>query len=374
MKILSSLLESEKDLESFVLNIPDKSMLKIAMAYGFLDDTVKRFLSHLENKKVNLFFYGRVDETEAIGYDLFKNILNYPYLKECKAFYSADDSKINLHAKVLFIESYGAYIGSANLTKRGWQQNVECGVWLQKKDLFKHQKNLNIFFNELKNHPHCKTLNKERLEEIKKLQENKPPINITEERKIYNKDIKDGIKSILQIDSLNKKLTIKQKYNKSGYEFKKEVKNNEDINAIRKESRKLFYAELAKRLKDKYPDINPSKPYHYLRVSFSPNHQSIVLGQERTSSRIVVYWARGNTKKTKENDIKLFQILKNKKEQINSLSSFEMGDDGLFANKYLDTFNILYDPSSHDMQMDFYIKQFSALYECMLDFIQQKAA
>lgn len=39
------------------------------------------------------------------------------------------------HPKIVWFDGVGCYIGSANLTQRGWWDNLECGVWLSVDEL-----------------------------------------------------------------------------------------------------------------------------------------------------------------------------------------------------------------------------------------------
>jgi len=55
------------------------------------------------------------------------------------------------HPKVIWWQGVGAYIGSANLTKRAWGGNVEAGVYFSEEDLDEHglRAGLVDFFNEV---------------------------------------------------------------------------------------------------------------------------------------------------------------------------------------------------------------------------------
>ncbi len=39
------------------------------------------------------------------------------------------------HPKIVWLRGVGAYIGSANLTDKAWNRNIECGVWFEQADL-----------------------------------------------------------------------------------------------------------------------------------------------------------------------------------------------------------------------------------------------
>ncbi|MGP0718940.1 phospholipase D-like domain-containing protein, partial [Escherichia coli] len=56
-----------------------------------------------------------------------------------------------LHSKVIWWKGYGAYIGSANLTDRAWNMNIEPGVFYTESDLYNSDliSRLEDFFDNL---------------------------------------------------------------------------------------------------------------------------------------------------------------------------------------------------------------------------------
>lgn len=335
MKIISSLLPSSKDLEELVLGVPKKTKLKIAMAYD--DVTQGDWLSKcLKQKQINLFFYGRMEEDfNGISYDLFNKVLKYPYLKKCKVFYSSpSDSPISLHAKVLFFENYGAYVGSANLTKRAWLNNVECGNWYNKKDLKKHAEDLNLFFDKLDVHPLCNDLNRKDLNKLKTFQDNNKPkalkkdksCKTTTYKKLFNKEIKN----LFKIDSVQVAKTVKlakvksaqvskgrlaslEQVNKSKLkENSKQDYSNTNRNPDEVRANKKFFEKLAKKLRMDNPELKISyfSANNNLQITFQKgfNHITVGRSKEKKHNRVFVFWSTG--KKTYEKDIKLFNRIK----------------------------------------------------------------
>lgn len=57
-----------------------------------------------------------------------------------------------LHAKIIWWQGYGAYIGSANLSNRAWWTNIETGMFFTEEDLVSNNMvvQLEKYFDELK--------------------------------------------------------------------------------------------------------------------------------------------------------------------------------------------------------------------------------
>ncbi|HCD4852076.1 TPA: phosphatidylserine/phosphatidylglycerophosphate/cardiolipin synthase family protein, partial [Klebsiella pneumoniae] len=77
-----------------------------------------------------------------------------------------------LHSKVIWWKGYGAYIGSANLTDRAWNMNIEAGVFYTESDLYNSDliSQLEDFFDNLAFLDCCIDLSQEIIDEQKKLQ------------------------------------------------------------------------------------------------------------------------------------------------------------------------------------------------------------
>ncbi|HDC4521079.1 phospholipase D-like domain-containing protein [Enterobacter kobei] len=77
-----------------------------------------------------------------------------------------------LHSKVIWWKGYGAYIGSANLTDRAWNTNIEAGVFFSESDLYNSDliSQLDEFFDNLASLNCCISLSQEIIDEQKQLQ------------------------------------------------------------------------------------------------------------------------------------------------------------------------------------------------------------
>ena len=88
------------------------------------------FLEECANRAPQLEFYGRYDGTCPIDPDILRWFLDFhsPSIR-CRLVPKW------LHAKVIWWEGEGAYIGSANLTDRAWNKNYEAGVFFLDSEL-----------------------------------------------------------------------------------------------------------------------------------------------------------------------------------------------------------------------------------------------
>lgn len=102
----------------------DFKKIKMAVAYCTSDELFK----HCKDHSIKLDYYARLDPSINLN------------LEKLKAFLT-DDISIHIvggskfHPKVIWCDNYGAYIGSANLTKSAWESNIECGLWLRHDEL-----------------------------------------------------------------------------------------------------------------------------------------------------------------------------------------------------------------------------------------------
>lgn len=99
-----------------------------AVAYADLHEPV---LQYLRETKVPVRFFGRWDATFPVSAPLLRWFVE-------KAPANVRCFLVNgpYHPKVIWWRGFGAYIGSANLTKNGWERNIECG--LTDDELFEH--------------------------------------------------------------------------------------------------------------------------------------------------------------------------------------------------------------------------------------------
>lgn len=117
--------------------------IKIAVAYASGDPEILK--DNLQDN-VKITFWGRYDSTVPVSIPILKRFLdkqspNY----ECKLVPDI------FHAKIIWWEDYGAYIGSANLTDRAWYNNIEAGVFITHEELLENNllEELTNFFDDL---------------------------------------------------------------------------------------------------------------------------------------------------------------------------------------------------------------------------------
>ncbi len=102
-----------------------------AIAYGSsASDETQDLLGHALHNKLRLDLWMRYDHTVPVSISLLNRLLNNlsnniftQFVPDC------------FHAKVIWWKGYGAYIGSANHTDRGWLTNIEAGVFLEEDEL-----------------------------------------------------------------------------------------------------------------------------------------------------------------------------------------------------------------------------------------------
>ena len=104
-----------------------KDLKEIKAAVAYCKDY--KLLEYCKKHKIKLNYYGRLDSSINLN------------LKDLKNFLTSGDISIHIiggakfHPKIIWCYDYGAYIGSANLTKSAWEENIECGLWLTQKEL-----------------------------------------------------------------------------------------------------------------------------------------------------------------------------------------------------------------------------------------------
>lgn len=120
-----------------------------AIAYGSNSSNEKDdFITNCLHNKYRLDIWMRYDHTVPVAVPLLKRLLkNYQNNIFCKLIPDY------LHSKVIWWRGYGAYIGSANLTDRAWQTNIEAGLFLTESDLQLDGIHLELerFFENLQN-------------------------------------------------------------------------------------------------------------------------------------------------------------------------------------------------------------------------------
>jgi hypothetical protein len=109
-------------------NTPACSEVIAAIAYANSDNL--HLFEACKTHGKNLTFYGRYDKTVPIQPAVVKWFLD----KASPSFVCRMVPDI-LHAKVIWWRDVGAYIGSANLTDRAWNSNIEAGTYLSQDEL-----------------------------------------------------------------------------------------------------------------------------------------------------------------------------------------------------------------------------------------------
>ena len=136
-----------------------------AIAYGSDSSTL---IKYCREKQLRLDIWMRYDHTVPVSPKLLRELL------------AATSSNIFctlipdvLHSKIIWWKGYGVYIGSANLTDRAWNTNIEFGVFLSEVELEGSDGLTEIeqFFDELENCPAARPLTQEIIDEQCKLYE-----------------------------------------------------------------------------------------------------------------------------------------------------------------------------------------------------------
>lgn len=116
-----------------------------AVAYASSDPILFQIC---RNKGMKLRFWGRYDVSVPIATPILKKFLDLKSSNyECRLVPDI------FHPKVIWWKNYGVYVGSANLTERGWFGNIETGVFIDSIDIIENdiEGELNDFFEELDN-------------------------------------------------------------------------------------------------------------------------------------------------------------------------------------------------------------------------------
>jgi hypothetical protein len=126
MKLIANGINGEY-LQNIILAAPiDLEWVKVAVAYS---SGTPELIDFCFKNEIPLYFWGRIDETFPVSVNVLRKFLSMGPEYQCKLIHEY------YHPKIMWFEGYGAYIGSANLTKRGWYDNVECGVWFSQAEL-----------------------------------------------------------------------------------------------------------------------------------------------------------------------------------------------------------------------------------------------
>ncbi len=138
-----------------------------AIAYG--DDKLNDNDSLLGNCISNGFkldIWMRYDHTVPVSVNLLKKLLrSHSKNIYCKLIPDC------LHSKLIWWKGYGAYIGSANLTRRAWFNNIETGLFLTNEELIDNSLDIQFedFFENLENTKQAFPLTQEIINEMQEL-------------------------------------------------------------------------------------------------------------------------------------------------------------------------------------------------------------
>lgn len=106
-------------------------MVLAAIAYGdSAADEAQDLIGHALTNKLRVNLWMRYDHTVPVSVRLLKRLL-FGLQSNIFTCFIPD----YFHAKVIWWKGYGAYIGSANHTDRGWMTNIEVGVFLEEDEL-----------------------------------------------------------------------------------------------------------------------------------------------------------------------------------------------------------------------------------------------
>lgn len=134
--------------KEYLLNLANNSvnhteMVVVAAAYASSDPVLFQLC---RDKNIRLKFYGRYDRSVPIATVILKKFLDMKTTHyKCRLIPDI------FHPKVVWWKDYGVYVGSANLTERGWFGNIEAGIFLESYEIIENdlEEELNNFFSEL---------------------------------------------------------------------------------------------------------------------------------------------------------------------------------------------------------------------------------
>ncbi len=123
--------------------------VRAAVAYANANNGHVELFEACKQAGKPLTFYGRYDHTVPVSPEILLWFLNQGSGDiTCKLVPDI------LHAKVIWWEGVGAYIGSANLSDRAWNSNIEAGVFVDEADLDvgEFRDELETFFDTIEEH------------------------------------------------------------------------------------------------------------------------------------------------------------------------------------------------------------------------------
>lgn len=185
--------------------------VKAAIAYGGGDsELVKNCLQY----KRRLDIWMRYDHTVPVKIPLLRKLLSH--VGQNIFCYQVPDI---LHAKVIWWQGYGAYIGSANMTDRAWYSNIEAGLFLSDDDLYLHDMHAQLenFFDGLQNLKEAFPLTKEIIDELEQIQALRKPEQELDAKAKQKRSI-PVFDSLLSVDKVSAKNRKKDSFQKEWHE------------------------------------------------------------------------------------------------------------------------------------------------------------
>jgi len=142
---------------------PHASAIVVAVAYA--DGHFLPFIQKAIDHKVPLTFYGRYDESLPVKEPVIDWFLKNKWITSVQCLLVAD----YYHPKIIWWKGRGIYIGSANMTKRAWFDNVELGTFFDEDDIQKNglQPQLESIVDQI--HARAHPINESLLESMKQM-------------------------------------------------------------------------------------------------------------------------------------------------------------------------------------------------------------
>lgn len=109
-------------------NTPKCTNIMAAIAY--CDDRAMELLTVPRSRNIPLTLYCRYDLTVPVHPNVFKWFTEQKSLS-----YVCKVVPDELHAKVIWWKGVGAYVGSANLSYRAWNSNIEAGIFVTEEEM-----------------------------------------------------------------------------------------------------------------------------------------------------------------------------------------------------------------------------------------------
>ena len=166
MKLITNI---ESPFLSDILLKTVENLKEIKAAIAYCCENYEIF-EYCKKNKIKLDYYGRLDPTINLDLTKLKS-----FLTDNISVYIVGGN--SFHPKVIWCVGYGAYIGSANLTQSAWEKNIECGLWLDQKELDANglTDSLNNFFKFIEEKveaTHLSDISSEQIQKLNKTRQN----------------------------------------------------------------------------------------------------------------------------------------------------------------------------------------------------------